>query len=120
MQALKSLVAGMGILIVLIMGTIAYGLYRKADDPDFTFFSLSDLTGAPVAAVPAAPARPPSTPRAFGEALLALPEGCSIAAVSGDGVRIFLKLGPAGGACERIIVLDAESGARLGTIKAAP
>ncbi len=128
MQALKGLVAGLAILIVIAMTTIAYGLYRKSEDPDFKFFSLGgDAPAADREAPAALPAPPPTAatagpaaPRAFGEVLLSLPEGCSIATVSGDGLRIFLKLGPAGGACERVVVLDAASGARLGTLKTAP
>jgi hypothetical protein len=128
MQALKGLVAGMAILIVIAMSTIAYGLYRKSDDPDFKFFSLGgDETAQTTSQPPAVPvpattgvATASAIPRAFGEVMLALPQGCSISAVSGDGARIFLKIGPSGPNCERVIVVDAANGSLLGTLKVAP
>lgn len=126
MQALKGLVAGLAILIVIAMTTIAYGLYRKSDDPDFKFFSLggdepAQTAQAPSALpAPASSAVPSAAPRAFGDAVLSLPEGCTIAAVTGDGSRIFLKIGPAGQACERVLVVDAANGSLLGTLKTAP
>ena len=75
MQALKALVGGMGILIIVIMTVIAYGLYRKASDPGFKFFALSEQKGDPA-------------PAAFGNVELSLPPGCSIANVGGDGSRL--------------------------------
>lgn len=125
MQALKGLVVGLTILIVFAMTVIAYGLYRKADDPDFKFFSFGGGESTTDAAGPAAlpspvAGAPTAQPRAFGEAMLSLPKGCTIAAVSGDGARMFLKIGPAGGACERVIIVNANSGALLGTLKVAP
>ncbi len=132
MQALKGLVAGMAILIVIAMSTIAYGLYRKADDPDFKFFSLGGdeaaqvATQPPTVPAPVSSAAMPATasiassapaPRAFGEVMLSLPPGCAISAVSGDGIRIFMKIGPAGPECERVLVVDAANGSLLGTLK---
>ena len=128
MQALKGLVAGLAILIVIAMTTIAYGLYRKSDDPDFKFFSLGGETPRQATGQPTAlptprgitPNQMTVAPRAFGDVLLSLPQGCTISAVSGDGLRIFLKLGPPGPECERVMVVDAASGSLLGTIKATP
>ena len=125
MQALKGLVVGLTILIVVAMTVIAYGLYRKSDEPDFKFFSLGGKE-APAAANQPAVLPSPATAmagaptNAFGDVLLSLPEGCTIASVSGDGARIFLKIGPAGAACERVIVVNAASGALLGTLKVSP
>ncbi len=125
MQALKGLVVGLTILIVVAMTVIAYGLYRKSDEPDFKFFSLGGKE-APAAANQPAVLPSPATAmagaptNAFGDVLLSLPEGCTIASVSGDGARIFLKIGPAGATCERVIVVNAASGALLGTLKVSP
>lgn len=128
MQALKGLVAGMAILIVIAMTTIAYGLYRKSDDPDFKFFSLggdqpsqaeTQPSALPVPATASSMA-PALTPKAFGEVMLSIPQGCNISSVSGDGVRIFMKVGPAGPACERVLVVDAANGSLLGTLKVSP
>ncbi|MBL6932119.1 MAG: hypothetical protein ISR45_04155 [Rhodospirillales bacterium] len=128
MQALKGLVAGMAILIVIAMSTIAYGLYRKSDDPDFKFFSLGGdkapqtATQPPALPVPATQnvTTPGAAPKAFGDVMLSLPPGCTISAVSGDGVRIFMKIGPAGPDCERVIVVDAANGSLLGTLMVSP
>lgn len=124
MQALKSLVVGLTILIIIAMSVIAYGLYRKASDADFKFFSLSgekttQETPQPIP-VPSPVAEPGALPKAFGEVMLSLPVGCVIANVTGDGNRIFLKIGPVGRTCERVIIIDATSGALLGTLKVSP
>ena len=124
MQALKGLVVGLTILIIVAMTVIAYGLYRKADEPDFKFFSFGgekapQEAGQP-AIVPGPAAQPGGLPKAFGEVMLSLPEGCVIASVTGDVARMFLKIGPVGGTCERVIVVDASNGALLGTLKVTP
>ncbi|MDP6805971.1 MAG: hypothetical protein QF902_11685 [Rhodospirillales bacterium] len=100
MRALKALVIGMGILIVVGMALIAYGLYSKATDPGFAPFSTDD----------------DPTP-AFGEASITLPSGCTIVEVQPDGARLYLRIGPPINDCERVIVLDALSGEILGTVE---
>ena len=127
MQALKALVAMLTILIVIAMTVIAYGMYRKSDDPDFKFFELGGDSTARDTTQPSALPDPTRdvkagapTPKAFGEIMLSLPPGCNISTVSGDGFRIFLKVGPAGPKCERVIVMDAASGTLLGTLKVSP
>ena len=124
MQALKVLVAMLTILIVIAMTIIAYGMYRKSDDPEFKFFELSGDSTAPHTTQPSALPNPTRgiragapTPTAFGEIMLSLPTGCNISTVSGDGFRVFFKVGPAEPKCERVIVMDAANGALLGTIK---
>ena len=124
MPALKVLVAMLTILIVIAMTVIAYGMYRKYDDPEFKFIELGGDSTAPHTTQPSTlpdptggmKARTP-TPTAFGEIMLSLPTGCNISTVSGDGFRIFFKIGPAEPKCERVIVMDAANGALLGTIK---
>ena len=95
MRALKALVIGMGLLIVAGVTLIAYGLYSKATDPGFSFFSAG---GGPA--------------QAFDEASITLPSGCTIV----DGDRLYLRIGPPINACERVIVLDTHTGKILGTI----
>lgn len=110
MRTLKLLVGVMTILIVLGMALIAYGLYHKANDPDFSFFS------GPGRGVFDTGRRPPFA------ASIALSSGCSIVEVRPDGNRVYVRVGPNLGigpldaTCERIIVLDAATGAEVGTI----
>jgi len=127
MQALKVLVTILTILIVVAVTVIAYGMYRKSGDPDFKFFELSgnstaqDSTQPPAFSTPAKSVKSGAhSPKAFGEIMLSVPTGCNISKVSGDGYRIFLKVGPTEPRCERVIVIDATSGAVLGTLRALP
>lgn len=113
MRALKALVIGMGVLIALVMGVMAYGLMKKASNPDFTFF---DFARQPVAAAPAAVADiRPGAP--FGDVLLPLGPGCRIEDMRPDGGRLFLRVGPADGACQQIVVIDLASGKIMGNVK---
>ena len=127
MQALKVLVTILTILIVVAVTVIAYGMYRKSGDPNFKFFELSGSSTAPDSTQ--LPALPTPTdyikasvnpPKSFGEIMLSIPTGCNISTVSGDGYRIFLKVGPTEPKCERVIVINASSGALLGTLRASP
>ena len=118
MQMLKSLVIGLGGLILLVMTLLVYGIYQKANDPEWRMFSS-----------PSAPGRPaggPLTP--FGELDLKLPEGCVIGRITPDGNRAYIKIRPdgakrgtsMGGPCNRIVVIDVVRGLVLGTIKPGP
>ena len=106
MRALKALVAGLGVLIVGGMTLLAYGLYMKASDPDFSIF--------PDGAAEVAPAKQ------FGRVELSLPKGCSIVEMRPDGERLYLHVGPPVKSCERIIVIDATDGTVLGIIEVGP
>ncbi len=104
MQALKFIVIGMGILIVLAVGLIGYGLYKKSVEPGWKLFG-------PRADAPAAAA----APTAFGDLDLDLADGCFIESVRPDGPRAYLLLGPAG-SCDGVIVIDTGDGRVLGRI----
>lgn len=104
MGALKGLVLTMGLLIVVAMGALAYGLYHKASNPDFRLFG----GGA-------------DKPAGFGEVRLAAPSGCVIASSDVEGGRLFVRFGAAAGGetkpgCERIVVIDVASGATVGVV----
>ena len=118
MQALKALVVGMGILIVLSMTVIGYGLMKKAEDPNFKFFNSGGEETAAVetASGPTAPSVGPMAP--FGEIPLGLPEGCDIerAKLVGGGL-MSIEVGPAG-ACDRVLVVDLPRARVLGTVRA--
>ena len=127
MQALKVLVTILTILIIIAVTVIAYGMYRKSADPDFKFFKLGDnYSSQGEIQLPASPNNAGAikngvyTPSAFGEVILPLPKGCNISTVNGNGYRLFLKVGPTGTTCERVIVIDPANGALLGTIKVSP
>ncbi|MBO6946646.1 MAG: hypothetical protein JJ855_01605 [Rhodospirillales bacterium] len=107
MQALKFIVIGMGILIVLAVGLIGFGLYKKSVEPGWKLFG--PRTDAPAATSPAA------APNAFGDVELGLADGCFIESVRPDGPRAYLLLGPAGG-CDGVIVIDTGDGRVLGRI----
>ncbi len=122
MQALKGLVIGLGLLIVLGVIGLGYGFYLKYHDKDTKLFKGSSETAA-TAAPAAAAVSPPiaGTPPAagFGEARLDLPDGCAVTEMRPDGNRLYLRTGPTG-VCERIIIVDVTSGDVLGTILVKP
>ena len=108
MAALKTLVIGMGLLIVAGMGLIAWGLYEKVAGPGFKLFA-----GDGEAAAPQVPTRP------FGRVDLDLPSGCAIVDSRPDGERLYVHIGPPG-PCARIVVVDIVQGRVLGTVAVSP
>lgn len=115
MQLLKSVVIGLGILILLGMTLLTYGLYQKARDPGWRLFS------GPAPGEFQAPARAPAgaDAKAFGTLGLHLPDGCLITRVRPDGGRVYLTIGPPG-PCNRIVIVDVVRGRVLGTIQPRP
>lgn len=98
MALLKGLVIGMGVLIVLGMGLLAWGLYAKSRGPAET----------------AAP------PAAFGDIVVDLGTGCTLKTVVPDGGRVWLHVDGASPTCRRVIAVDLASGTQIGSIGAAP
>ena len=111
MVALKSLVIGLGVLIVVGVGLLAWGVYRQTADPEFRL--LAGPTAGGDGAAGGAPA-----PH-FGDLTVPLPAGCSIAGMRPQGDRLFLRVGPSG-PCARVIVIDVARGTVLGTIRVMP
>ncbi len=110
MLALKTLVAGLGLLIVLAMTVIGYGLMKKAEDPDFSFFGPS---APPTPVVPTVAGLAP-----FGDIALGLPGDCVIAeAALVAESRMLLRVGGPG-PCARAVVVDLPSGRVLGSVRA--
>lgn len=103
-RKLKGLVIGLGILIVLGLGAVAVGVVR----------TIGDLgrSGPPAGGAGAAPGR-------FDTSHIALPPGARLIDVAAAGDRVLLRLGLADGTA-RIVVVDLNSGARLGTIELSP
>ena len=117
MQALKGLVIGLGVLIVVGFVALIYGFYVKITDPDFRVTKDGDAE----AAAPMAPSPPMRA--GFGETTVAVPAGCAVADMRPDGERLYLRLGPgpsSGPDCDAILVVDAATGTRIGLIRLGP
>lgn len=116
MQALKGLVVGLGLLIVLGVVGLGYGFYVKFHKQDGAVSKATPNT-APAAVSPPIAGAPPAA--GFGETRLNLPDGCGVTEMRPDGHRLYLRTGPAG-LCERIIIVDVTTGDVLGTIVVRP
>jgi hypothetical protein len=106
MQALKILVGGLGALIVLGMITLGWGLYRKANDPDFKLFDLSDTPATN------STARPDGR---FGDIVLPGTSGCRITDLKTADGRLFVSTAGEGN-CGQIFVINPTTGEVVGTI----
>ncbi|MFC4350963.1 hypothetical protein ACFOW6_05345 [Fodinicurvata halophila] len=103
MHALKALVIGMGILIIIGMGLVIWGFARQA-----TQLAEKSENG-------------PSAESPFFETSVNLPAGCELDSVKGDGQGSLLltlqgRDGPQA-ACRQIILLDTASGEVRGRIQ---
>ena len=113
MRALKGIVIGMGILIVIGIAAVGYGIYKNAT-------SLSKKTTP-------APSLSPSSEILTAwkhDLMVTLPPGCVISNIKTGGNRIYVIISgtPQEGqtVCSRVIVVDSASGKQLGTIKVVP
>ena len=114
MQALKGLVVGLGILIVIGFVLLIYGFYTEFGNPDFK--GLTDGSGE--ASVEAGERAIPEM-HGFGETRIGLPDGCTLVEMRPDGDRLYLRTGPTG-LCERVLVVDPATGEVLGTFVVKP
>lgn len=117
MQALKALVIVMGVLIVAGTTVVVVTIYNRmqklgeaAPEP-----AAAAATTGPTASMPASTVPLP----VFGEAPVALPDGCRVVEMVPAGERLMLRLGSVA-RCNRILVLDLGSGAVLGSFDLAP
>jgi len=135
---LVSAVVGMGILIILGMIALVYGLIQKSDNPDFKFFDLAtevpeleqalkevevplvgkkkDTTPTPQATVSPTAMTPA---KAFGDMRLEIPKGYKIVETDMDSQRLVLRMINEQG-INRLMILDINSGAKLGGLSLAP
>jgi len=109
MQLLKSVVIGLGVLIFLGLGLLAYGFIQKVNNPDWRL-----LSSTPAPATGAAALKP------FGTLKLGLPEGCYITGAKPEDDLVYLSIGPVDSSCNRVIVVDISRGRVLGAIKPGP
>ncbi len=142
MQALKGLVYGMGVLIVIAFILLGFGFYVRITNPDFRLFKARDATvatspgphdAATGAALPAATPVPPATPlpsaatppvpaadaQGFGDVVVQLPAGCTPIEMHPDGPLLYLRTGPAG-TCARIWLIEVRTGRMLGSLRFEP
>jgi len=104
MALLKALVIGMGILIVLAMGMLAYGLISKTG-------SSPDMGAATTPA--------PAVTGSFGDITIPDAGHCRIDGTALDGANLIVTLGgPA--TCRRVVVIDTTTGAIAGTVRLTP
>ena len=104
MQALKGLVIGMGILIIAGLILLGYAFYARMTDPEVRLMKQPAPSQAGL-----------REGEGFGEADLALPDGCSVVDMEPDGKWLYLRVGPAG-SCERILIVDPLVGRVHGTL----
>lgn len=96
MQALKVLVIVLGVLIVIALALVAYGVVTRVS-------------------------KDARVSRAFGDVDLPVPAGCVIAdANSRDGGLILRLDGPAERGCQQVVIIDLGDGAVLGRVTATP
>jgi hypothetical protein len=114
MQALKALVIIMGVLIVIGTAVVVVTIYNRVSRMGGQQ-SAADVPAATGAAPPVADAAPAS----FGEARLPVPDGCRVVEMVPAGDRLLLRLGSIQ-RCNRILVIDLDTGSQLGSIDLSP
>ena len=98
MKALKALVIGMDILIVVGIGLVGYALVRGKQKPQMRQVTLE--------------AREPFAAR------VPVPPGARLEQVTASGDRIILRFSGSDG--DRLVLLDAETGQPAGTVTLVP
>jgi hypothetical protein len=104
MKALKAVVVILGILIIISFVLLIYGFYARMTDPDFAIMRSGEE------AIEAAPR----------VSTIAVPAGCIMAEMSPAGDRLFIRLSGTDEACNRIVVVDVESGREIAIFTIAP
>jgi len=108
MQALKALVIFMGVVIVIGVAVVGVTIYNRMN-------KLGETAPAEPAAAAPPVAEADTAPPAFGDIRVPLPEGCRVVEMVPAGDRLLLRLGSLP-RCNRILVIDLATGARLGDI----
>ncbi len=109
MKALKVLVAGMGVVIVLGLALVGYGLYRN---------NHLKAPAESVQTVPAGPSGAASPVAPFYASELPIPTGSRLEQVLSAGDRVVLRF--TGDDGDRLVVLDPRNGQVGGTIQLIP
>jgi len=122
MQALKGLVIGMGLLIVIGMGVLGYGLYKKATDPGFKFFkdaSTAETAAPTLPAPPIAAALPASKIDSFGTKSVPLAPGETLEGVTPNGNYLILHLKGSDGS-DSLTIVTMNGGDVIGRLNLEP
>ena len=109
MQALKTLVIVLGVMIVAAIAVIGVTIYHRA----------ANLVNSPVPGSPSPAARTgfgPGFGPGFGKVALELPAGSRVVEMTAEGDRLILRLRLADGG-RQILILDMATGKRIGTLE---
>lgn len=119
MRWLKTLVIGMGLLIVIGLTVVIVEVARRAGAPSPSSSILSTASGPTPPAPPVIGATAPAgrTPSAalFGDTRIVIPPGATAQDVITDGGRLIVRLRRADGGAA-LLLIDAATGTRLGLI----
>ncbi|MCH8092697.1 MAG: hypothetical protein IID53_16425 [Proteobacteria bacterium] len=117
MQALKTLVIVLGVVIVAGIAVIGVTIYHRATNPVNSPVPDSPKPAAKPAAKPAPkPATEPGFGPGFGRVVLELPPGSRVVEMTAEDDRLILRLRLADGG-RQILILDMATGKRLGTFE---
>ena len=121
MKLLKSLVIFLTILITLAVCLLGYGFFKRAQDPNWRLFNALKYSKPesrdrpePTLSVPEK-----SQLKSWGNINLNLPSICRLSDFRSDGSRLYLMTEPAG-ECQKIIVIETDTGRILGTVTPGP
>lgn len=106
---LKGLVILMGFLIVFMMGLIIYGLYQKAQNPDFKMFGADDTSQLATGMLKDIPA-----------GSMGLSETAKILSVQVEGKRAILLVARDGVNADLLVVIDTHTGRVLNQMATHP
>ncbi len=109
MKPLKALVFVMGLLILAGLGLLVYGVVGQ----------ISEISGPGPGTAPGAA---PGAQDGFEETVVALPAGCSVVETRVDGDRLVVRTDgpPDYGPCQKIIIIDLQSGEVVGRVSIVP
>ena len=113
MRALKAIVIVMGIMIVIGLGAVGYGIFKNVTSlGKKSEVGLAEHSSSAVSY------------KWEQDLILALPLGCIIGKINTNSNQIYVTISGTSqkgrSVCSRVIIVDATSGQRLGTIKAIP
>ena len=110
--ALKALVILLGLVILVLLGAVVFGILRQADQL---------ATGPEAGADAVSPQAEPSWTADPVELEVAVPVGCLLAeSQSADGLLVLRLDGPAERGCQQVVLVDPVVGAVVARVRLAP